>query len=95
MIQPRKKPRPGRLKGDALIGLRIACFLRDTGRCVNCGKQLHFEARFDGDPDAYDMAHKRNRRMWGDNIDNVESLCHDDHMKSHNAGGKPCPPKLH
>ena len=91
----RKKPRPGRLKGSDLGALRVACFIRDGGRCVRCGKNLLLNPRFDGDPDAYDMAHKRNKAMWGDTLDNVESLCHEDHMKSHNAGGKPCPAKSH
>jgi hypothetical protein len=68
--------------------------MRDKERCVQCGKRLHLNARFDGDPDAYDMAHRRNKAMWGDTLDNVESLCHDCHMKSHNAGGKPVPRKL-
>jgi len=90
----RSKSRPGRLKGEALETLRLDCFLRDRGRCVKCGKVIHLFSRFYGDPDAFDMAHKRNKRMWGDSLDNVESECHDCHMKSHNAGGKPCPKKV-
>jgi hypothetical protein len=88
----RSKPRPGRLKGDDLTALRLACFMRDRGRCVVCEKRLHLDPRFDGDPDAYDMAHKRNKRMHGDSLGNVEAQCHRCHMNYH-AGEKPCPAK--
>jgi hypothetical protein len=93
MIRSRRtKPRPGRLKGLSLEALRLDCYLRDTGRCVKCDKRVHLFSRFDGDPDAYDMAHRRNKRMWGDNLDNVQAECHACHITGHN-GGKPCPKK--
>jgi 5-methylcytosine-specific restriction endonuclease McrA len=87
-------PKPGiiRLKGKALAQLRIHCFARDEGQCQNCGIGTFWEPRFDGDPIAFDMAHKRNKRMYGDVIGNVEVLCHSCHMRAH-AGGEPCPPK--
>lgn len=78
-----------RLTGEDLTLLREGCFTRDGGRCVRCDKKLHFHARFDGDPDAYDMAHKRNKRMYGDSLENVEAWCHACHMGYH-QGGKPC-----
>ncbi len=85
-----------RLKGDDLRALRLACFMLSDGRCTRCGKKLYFTARFAGDPDAYDMSHKRNKRMHGDSLDNVESLCHRDHMLQHSYGKsyiKPVPSK--
>lgn len=78
-----------RLTGESLDLLRAGCFTFYGGRCVRCDKKLHFNARFDGDPDAYDMAHKRNKRMYGDSLENVEALCHACHMEYH-SGGKPC-----
>lgn len=96
MIRPRKKARPGRLRGYALKALRLACFMRDGGRCVTCRRPMHLEPRFDGDPDAYDMAHKRNKRMHGDTLEQVEAKCHSCHMLIHRYGPtmeKPCPPK--
>jgi hypothetical protein len=88
----RTKPRPGRLQGKALSTLRMECWVRDGGRCVKCYTKLHYEPRYDGDPNAYDMAHKRNRRMYGDSIGNVQAECHSCHMKGH-SGEKPCPKK--
>jgi len=76
-----------RLTGIDLADLRARCFDRDGGECQNCGKRLYINARFAGDPDAYDMAHVRNKRMYGDAMDNVRALCHRCHMLEH-AGGK-------
>jgi 5-methylcytosine-specific restriction endonuclease McrA len=92
ILSRRKKPRPGRIDGKRLAALRLICFARYRGLCMVCGKKLYLNARFDGDPDAYDMAHKRNKRMWGDNLDNVQAECHACHMTGH-SGNKPCPPK--
>lgn len=47
---------PSRLKGKQLSALRLLCYVRDEGLCMRCGKLLQFEPRFDGDPDAYDIA---------------------------------------
>jgi 5-methylcytosine-specific restriction endonuclease McrA len=95
MIRSRRtKPRPGRVKD--IEPLRFAIFIRDKGRCVKCGKGLQFEPRFHGDPDAYDMAHKRNKRMWGDTPSNLQAECHECHMEFHSYGPsmeKPCPAK--
>lgn len=89
----RSKPRPGRLKGADFENLRRACFNRANGRCEDCGCFMLYRRRFDADPIAYDMAHIRNKRMYGDHLGNVRALCHECHMDSHNAGGKPCPKK--
>ena len=81
-----------RLYGADLTALRDVCWDRDKGICLTCGKRLYKQARFDGDPDAYDMAHCGSRRLYGDVITNVRSLCHRCHMLEH-AGGKPVPAK--
>lgn len=72
-----------RLEGEALARLRYAVFIRDRGRCQVCGRELFYQARFDGDPLAYDMAHRQNKRMYGDTPSNVRALCHEDHMAEH------------
>ena len=72
-----------RLYGADLESLRDACWTRDRGICLTCGKRLYKQARFDGDPDAYDMAHCGSRRLYGDVITNVRSLCHRCHMAEH------------
>lgn len=87
----RVKPRPGRLKGKKLTDLRTRCWERDEGKCVDCGDPIPLE----GDVfTRMHMAHVQNKRMYGDNLDNVRSKCYECHIvKEHNAGGKPCPPK--
>ena len=81
-----------RLWGADIEPLRDACFERDMGICLWCGKRLYKQARFAGDPDAYDMAHCGSRRLYGDVITNVRSLCHSCHMKEH-AGLIPVVPE--
>ena len=79
-----------RLTGKALEVLRRDCFERDKGVCQECGIALLWEPRFNGDRQAYDMAHIQSRGAGGSDIlDNVRSLCHSCHMKEHNCGGRP------
>jgi hypothetical protein len=59
---------------------------------MNCGVALNLTQPPEH-PQSYHMAHIRNKRMWGDSIENVKALCGSCHRDSHNAGGKPCPPK--
>ena len=89
-------PKPGivRLIGKGLAVLRRQCWERDKGICQVCGCPTYWMARFAGDPQAYDMAHIRVRRLGGDVIDNVRTLCHSCHQKSHNCGGSPVPRKV-
>jgi len=90
------KPDVVRLTGKTLEALRLACYLRDKGQCVKCGRKMLFKARFPNDPIAFDMAHKRGKRMHGDTLNNVESLCHAEHMLQHRYGKsyqKPVPSK--
>jgi len=83
---PRTHKLVPRLTGKALSELRWQCWNRDNGCCQDCGVRVYFEARFDGDPDAYDMAHRRNKRMHGDTLDNVVTKCHRCHMQEHAKG---------
>lgn len=94
-IKPRRgKPRPRRLAGEEQEALRLACFQRDGGRCVECGRRLIYEPESPFQENGYHMAHIGNKRMWGDNLENVRAKCSVCHLqKEHNAGGKPCPRK--
>jgi 5-methylcytosine-specific restriction endonuclease McrA len=91
-MKPRKKPRAGRLKGQELEDLRQACWARDKGCCVDCGQHAVYYAPHMWS-NSYHMAHVRNKRMWGDNLDNVVTKCGDCHRSEH-AGGKPVPSKV-
>jgi hypothetical protein len=91
MIRKRRKPRPGRLAGAALEALRQACFDRAGERCQECHCLMLYRRRYELDPIAYEMAHVRGKRMWGDSLDQVRALCHVCHHASHNP--KPCPKK--
>lgn len=84
--KPRVRKSVVRLVGTALEALRRLCFDSDWGLCQKCGARLFFEARFDGDPLAFDMAHCIGRGASGsDVITNVISLCHADHIASHSG----------
>jgi len=73
-----------RLYGAKLRQLREDCWNRAQGICERCFSALYYEPRFDGDPIAYDMAHKKSRGAGGsDVLENVECLCHSCHMKAH------------
>ena len=87
------KTRPGRLQGDALAALRSECFYRDKGRCCDCMRpvQLNGDAVWGM---GMHMAHIKAKRMGGDSLQNVRTLCPECHRKSHNAGGKPVPSKM-
>jgi len=79
------KPCIIRLKGDPLTKLREACFKRDGGLCVCCGRPVRDNVP-DWHPDKYDMAHIKNKRMYGDTLDNVKTMRHECHMREHNGG---------
>ena len=68
-----------RLYGDDLAQLRRECYERDEGKCQwdGCGKSVPFEG------DLYTrghMAHVKNKRMYGDTLDNVRWLCYEHHI---------------
>ena len=95
MIRPRKKPRPGRLKGEELESLRWQCYQRDAGRCKKCLIYTFYSAPQEW-ANSYHMSHKVAKARGGDNLDNVETLCGACHRAFHNYGPtmeKPCPPK--
>ena len=75
-----------RLTGKKLLWLRFECYARDRTNCQQCGTKTYWMARFDGDPDAYDMAHRRNKRMHGDTLNNVVTKCHRCLMQEHSKG---------
>jgi hypothetical protein len=87
----RNKPRPGRIEGEELQAQRWRIFQRDKGICVKCGRKVIFNAP-DEWPNSFHRAHRRNKRMWGDDDSNVESNCGDCH-REHHTGGKVVPPK--
>ena len=94
MIRSRRtKPRPGRLQGKELESLRQDCYARDMGRCQECHILVNplIDPYFDN---SYHMAHIKAKRIGGDNLENVRTLCGACHRKSHNAGGKPVPKKV-
>ena len=91
----RREPRPGRLEGVILGILRVDCYERDMGRCVRCGKSVWMNLPQEDDA-SFHMSHKRNKRMWGDSLENVQAECGECHRKYHQFGPsmeKPCPPK--
>lgn len=73
-----------RLEGATLGLLRLQCLQRDKGRCCECHALVSDDLP-EWHPLKYDMAHIRNKRMHGDTIDNVRTLCHGCHMKEHNG----------
>jgi 5-methylcytosine-specific restriction endonuclease McrA len=104
----RSKVRPGRLRGKALEQLRRECFERDGYKCqarltyepgvpgffdgfwYRCGRPVTWETGH--------MAHIRNKRMWGDTLDNVVTKCAECHIQIEHAYGPsgvpPCPDKI-
>ncbi len=88
-----KFPKPGivRLDGKELTALRVACFLRDRGRCTKCKQPVSFEGDDSKLPPMH-MAHIRNKRNHGDVLTNVTTRCPTHHLVDmHNP--KPCPAK--
>lgn len=96
MIRPRSKPRRGRLKGVDLSALGLACWHRDDGHCRECGILTLWDAPQESDR-SYHMAHIKAKRIGGDSLGNVRTLCGECHRKEHNYGKsmtKPVPCKV-
>jgi len=94
----RSKPRPGRLKGEAMGKLRHFVFVRDGGRCVVCGVALIEFPPSIFHKLAYHMAHLVSRARGGkDEPGNCVAKCSTCHLvKEHQYGPsleKPCPKK--
>jgi 5-methylcytosine-specific restriction endonuclease McrA len=81
-----------RLYGKAKSALRLECYKRDGGCCVECRKPLPFDGPLKL---RAHMAHIVGLGAGGsDVLSNVRTLCYIDHIeKEHNAGGKPVPAK--
>lgn len=81
-----------RLNGRAMTALRRARFEFDGYRCVDCGRQVAFNAeeslelRF---PVVGHLSHVHAKRNNGDTFENTRTRCPECHQKSHNCGGKP------
>lgn len=109
----RSKPRPNRLKGKAKSDLREQCFIRDNYQCQHVvteevsphGYTIKHKCLATVSDDLPDwhankahMAHIRNRRMWGDVLDNVSTRCKFHHIDVEHAYGpshkKPVPSKI-
>ena len=74
-----------RLKGADLLLLRDACWKRDEGRCQECGERVYWNAPPEH-PLKFDMAHVKSRGSGGsDTLENVQTLCHQCHMKEHSG----------
>lgn len=86
----RKGVRPGRLKGKDLAELRMRCYVRDRACCRECGRMTIFDAPHTWG-DSYHMHHVRGKRMWGDSLENVVTLCGACHRNTHCP--KVVPPK--
>jgi 5-methylcytosine-specific restriction endonuclease McrA len=96
IVSRRKKPRPGRLKGEDLIKLRHDCYLRDNAICQKCGIFTLWVTTNVMATNLYHMAHIKAKRMGGDTLENVETLCGDCHRRYHLWGPsmeKPCKAK--
>jgi hypothetical protein len=73
--------------GPALTKLRRDCWNRDHGWCRTCQVATRYEPLFDGDPQAFDMAHIQSLGAGGsDVLENVQTQCHRCHMREHKEG---------
>ncbi len=76
-----------RLDGDDLTALRRACYERDGGHCVICGRSVMWESGYYG---SMHMAHIKARGAGGsDTLENVETKCPRCHFNQHNPRAVP------
>ena len=84
-----------RLFGEDMKRLRRAVFVRSGGRCEmdRDGRRCEYPITWSN----FELAHIRNRRMYGDTLENTLASCKQRsdgepgcHVLSHNAGGRPC-----
>lgn len=76
----RNRPRPGRLRGNAMKALRLECWLRDGGDCVVCKRPVSLSGKHILWPPMH-MAHVKSRGAGGmDVIDNVKTKCPTCHL---------------
>ncbi len=86
------KTTPPRLRGNAMRKFRFEIFMRDQQRCLKCGCRVSFNGK---DPKMRPMhlAHRRNKRMWGDSFENCFTACSRCHLVDLHMGGKVVPAK--
>lgn len=95
-VSPRRRARSGvpgklgivRLYGPDLTALRRMCFERDGYTCVDCHQLVAWDIH---DARALqlpvgEMSHVRNKRMYGDTLENVVTRCRSCHRESHTRG---------
>jgi 5-methylcytosine-specific restriction endonuclease McrA len=71
--------------------IRRKVFERDGGRCVDCKRPVVWKPEFWS---SMHLMHIKSKGSGGDwSMENLATGCLWCHMKRHNAGGKPCPPK--
>lgn len=92
MIRPRRTLRRGELTREEKALIRHGVFVRDGGRCVDCGTRVVEES---GLWWSMHLMHIRSLGAGGDwSMKNLACGCIKCHLgRRHNAGGKPCPPK--
>lgn len=74
-----KEPLVVRLKGNAMKKFRFEVFMRDNKRCVICGCLVSFSGKDQVLPPMH-LAHRRNKRMWGDTLENCITTCSSSHL---------------
>ena len=81
MIRPRRTLRRGELTREEKAAIRHAVFVRDGGRCVDCGTRVVEQS---GLWWSMHLMHIRSRGAGGaDELNNVKTHCHGCHMKAH------------
>jgi hypothetical protein len=76
---------------DEKIAIRKAVYLRDKGRCVICEKRVILERGF---RNSMHLSHIKSKGSGADwSMVNLQVLCPECHLKSHNCDGKPVPKK--
>lgn len=81
------KTAPERLDPPKMLLLRATRFLRDGGRCVDCGRRVSLEGK--GVWPRMHLAHVTGRGANGaDTIENTRTSCPDCHLVQTHMGGK-------
>jgi len=87
----RKGLRRGELTPEQKQAIREKRYRFDGGRCVDCGKRVIL---LRGYWCSMHLMHLKSRGAGGTwDLENLRTGCQWCHVKRHNAGGKPCPPK--
>lgn len=81
------------LFGEGIRLARRRVYLRDNGRCVDCGRVLFLDLSFSLHESVYplpmELSHQKPKSLGGDDSDkNLRSRCHRCHVK-HDGHGQP------